>query len=84
MKYAKAKDDVAKQTNLLKNYQNTYEVSKDLNDLVSSEDELYKKVLHDREQKLMFYQKEQAKERNRFSDTLQQSSQCSKSKFMIY
>lgn len=71
LKYNKAKEDVAKQTNLLTNYRNAYELSSGLNHLVSSEDNLYKKALYDREQKLMFYQKEQAKERNKFSDAMQ-------------
>lgn len=74
MKYNKAKEDVSKQTELLKNYKNAYNISKKLNDLVQNEDNLYKQALHDREQKLEFYQHEESREQNKFSDNLQKAN----------
>lgn len=71
MKYNKAKDDVKKQTDLLANYQSAYNYSQGLNSVISDEDKLYKAALHDREVKLMDYQKEQIKEKTKFSDALQ-------------
>ena len=83
MKYNKAKEDCAKQTELLRNYDNAYQISKGLNNLVLNEDKLYIHALHDRESKLEYYQKEQAKERNRFSDAMQGNIK-SKNYFIIY
>ena len=71
LRYNSAKNDVRKQTNLIKGYQNIYENTKIIND---HEDSLYKKAVHDREVGLARFQNETLKERNKFSDALQAST----------
>ncbi|MCQ2817221.1 MAG: hypothetical protein MJ252_08155 [archaeon] len=52
--------------------------------MVNDEDKLYIHALHDREAKLEYYQKEQAKERNKFSDALQANTMSKKIFYLIY
>ena len=55
-------------------YKNAYEKAAGLNDRCVSEDKEFKKAVHDRERALNYFQQQDSKERNKFSDALQGNS----------
>ena len=74
MKYNDAKKNVKLKKNMLKNYQNAYQLSYTLDRLISDEDKLFKKAVYDRERALNKYLQEDIKEKNRFCFSMQQKT----------
>ena len=70
-RYQSARIDVRKQREKLLNYQNEYLNHKNLNDLVLNEDNIFVKAIHDKAIAMRNYLKEDIKERNKFSNNIE-------------
>ena len=77
-KFEISKSDVKNQKDKLIKYHEEFENKKKLNEIIIEEDKIFKKAVHDKERALKAFQKQDALERNKFSDKLQKSSLNSK------
>jgi hypothetical protein len=77
-KFEISKSDVKNQKDKLIKYHEEIENKKKLNEIIIEEDKIFKKAVHDKERALKAFQKQDALERNKFSDKLQKSSLNSK------
>ncbi len=59
---------------MLNNYNNAYELSGTLNQMIHDEDEMYKKAVYDRERALNKYLQDDIKEKNKFCFEMQQKT----------
>ena len=69
-----AKNQIKNQKDKLIRYIEESEDKKKLNEIINYEDKAFKKAIYDKERTLNLYQREDAKERNKFSDKLQSAS----------
>ena len=77
-KFEISKSDIKNQKDKLIKYHEEFENKKKLNEIIIEEDKIFKKAVHDKERALKAFQKQDALERNKFSDKLQKSSLNSK------
>ena len=73
-KFNIAKSQIKNQKDKLIKYIEESEDKKKLNEIINYEDKAFKKAIYDKERTLNLYQREDAKERNKFSDKLQSAS----------
>ena len=73
-KFNIAKSEIKNQKNKLVRYIEEFDNKKKLNEILNFEDKTFKKAIYDKERTLNLYQREDAKERNKFSDKLQSAS----------
>ena len=59
---------------MLNNYNNAYELSGTLNQMIHDEDKMYKKAVYDRERALNKYLQDDIKEKNKFCFEMQQKT----------
>lgn len=59
---------------MFNNYDKTFQSLKDLNNECLNEENTYKKALHDKESKIANLQKTKMKEKNKYSNSLQNMS----------
>ena len=77
-KFEISKSDIKNQKDKLIKFHEEFENKKKLNEIIIEEDKIFKKAVHDKERALKAFQKQDALERNKFSDKLQKSSLNSK------
>ena len=73
-KFNIAKNQIKNQKDKLIRYIEESQDKKKLNEIINYEDKAFKKAIYDKERTLNLYQREDAKERNKFSDKLQSAS----------
>ena len=77
-KFEISKSDIKNQKDKLIKFHEEFENKKKLNEIIIEEDKLFKKAVYDKERALKAFQRQDALERNKFSDKLQKSSLNSK------
>ncbi len=77
-KFEISKSDIKNQKDKLIKFHEEFENKKKLNEIIIEEDKLFKKAVYDKERALKAFQRQDALERNKFSDQLQKSSLNSK------
>ena len=73
-KFNIGKSEIKNQKDKLIRYIEESEDKKKLNEIINYEDKTFKKAIYDKERTLNLFQREDAKERNKFSDKLQSAS----------
>ena len=84
LRYQKNLNDVNQQRNLLYTYRSNYQLSKNLHDKFINEDKKYMKEIHDNDVIGNLYRKKIFRERNKFSDQLDQRNKKDKLKGYTY
>ena len=77
-KFEISKSDIKNQKDKLIKFHEEFENKKKLNEIIIEEDKIFKKAVYDKERALKAFQRQDALERNKFSDKLQKSSLNSK------
>jgi hypothetical protein len=77
-KFEISKSDIKNQKDKLIKFHEEFENKKKLNEIIIEEDKIFKKAVYDKERALKAFQRQDALERNKFSDQLQKSSLNSK------
>ena len=77
-KFEISKSDIKNQKDKIIKFHEEFENKKKLNEIIIEEDKIFKKAVYDKERALKAFQRQDALERNKFSDKLQKSSLNSK------